>query len=80
MTTLKYGSRGEKGKEIQQQLKNLGYLNGAVDGIFGNQTKAAVKEFQTVAKLTANGKCDTNTHTDHGEYRLRFINFANNNR
>ena len=62
MATLKYGSRGEKVKEIQQRLKSLGYLNGAVDGIFGNQTKAAVKDFQAVAKLTANGKCDTKTY------------------
>ena len=31
-------------KLVQQKLKNWGYYKGSVDGIFGPQTKEAVKE------------------------------------
>ena len=33
------GSRGEEVRQIQTKLKELGYLQGNVDGIYGNQTK-----------------------------------------
>ena len=32
--------------KVQQKLKNWGYYKGKVDGIFGAQTKEAVKYFQ----------------------------------
>lgn len=44
-TVLKVGSVGSDVKALQQQLKNAGY-NIAVDGIFGNQTKQAVIDYQ----------------------------------
>ena len=40
------GSRGEEVRQIQTKLKELGYLQGNVDGIYGNQTKQAVTAFQ----------------------------------
>ncbi len=49
------GSSGSTVKTIQRKLKNWGYYNGAVDGIFGSQTKKAVKYFQTKNGLTADG-------------------------
>ena len=42
----KYGSRGDEVKQIQQKLKNWGYYNGSVDGIYGSKTLEAVKYFQ----------------------------------
>ena len=39
----KYGSRGDEVKQIQQKLKNWGYYNGSVDGIYGSKTLEAVK-------------------------------------
>ena len=51
----KYGSRGEEVKRIQTKLKNWGYYKGAVDGIYGSQTRAAVKYFQRNNGLTADG-------------------------
>lgn len=49
------GSRGETVKTIQKKLKRWGYYKGAVDGIYGSQTVAAVKYFQRKNGLTADG-------------------------
>ena len=55
MATSKYGSRGEEVKQIQQKLKNWGYYNGTVDGVYGSKTVVAVKKFQQKNGLTADG-------------------------
>ena len=52
--SIMYGATGEKVREIQTRLKDLGYLS-YVDGIFGNNTLTAVKRFQRAAGLTADG-------------------------
>ncbi len=52
---IKQGNRGETVKTIQRKLKNWGYYKGAVDGIFGSQTREAVKYFQRKNGLTADG-------------------------
>lgn len=52
---VKQGSTGSTVKTIQQKLKNWGYYTGAVDGIFGAKTTAAVKSFQRKNGLTADG-------------------------
>ena len=46
---------GDKVKEMQQKLKNWGYLTGSADGIFGSATESAVKYFQRRNGLTADG-------------------------
>ena len=51
----KYGSRGDEVKQIQSKLKNWGYYNGSVDGIYGSKTVEAVKYFQRKNGLTADG-------------------------
>lgn len=48
-------------KEIQNALKKLGYYTGAVDGISGNKTEAAIEKFQKANKLTADGIVGTAT-------------------
>ena len=50
-----YGARGDDVKKIQQRLKNWGYYSGAVDGVFGSGTLAAVKSFQRKNGLAADG-------------------------
>ncbi len=40
---------------IQSRLSNLGYSVGTIDGIFGENTKNAVKQFQSSKGLTADG-------------------------
>lgn len=42
-------------KDIQYLLKELGYYNGKIDGVFGPQTKAAVKKFQKSERLVVDG-------------------------
>ena len=48
-------------KQVQQRLKELGYYNGAVDGIFGSKTVQAVKNFQRDYGLTVDGIVGKNT-------------------
>ena len=57
----KFGSRSEEVKQIQQKLKNWGYYNGQIDGIFGSETKKAVIAFQKKNGLTADGIAGKNT-------------------
>lgn len=52
---LRKGSRGSKVESLQRELKRRRYKVGAVDGIFGSQTEAAVKSFQRGHKLTVDG-------------------------
>lgn len=61
IATSKFGSSGDEVKLIQQKLKNWGYYNGTVDGIYGSQTVAAVKKFQSKNGLTADGIAGTKT-------------------
>ena len=53
--TLKQGSKGTQVKTMQTKLKNWGYYSGAVDGVYGAQTKQAVIKFQKKNGLTADG-------------------------
>lgn len=51
----KVGSQGDEVTQIQTKLKNWGYFDGSIDGIFGEETKAAVISFQKKNGLTADG-------------------------
>ena len=53
--TLKKGSTGSDVKKLQEALIELGYLNDAADGSFGNNTQDAVIMFQAVNGLSADG-------------------------
>ena len=53
-TVLKYGSRGDAVKAMQQRLVELGYL-AAADGIYGTKTYNAVVAFQKRNSLTSDG-------------------------
>ena len=57
----KIGSQGEEVRQIQIQLKNLGYFNDKIDGIYGKQTKEAVIKFQMDNNLIADGIAGTKT-------------------
>lgn len=49
------GSSGAEVKSIQKALKNAGIYKGGVDGIYGNETRKAVVQFQKNCGLSADG-------------------------
>lgn len=59
---LRQGATGGEVKEVQRRLKNWGYYNGAVDGIYGKATVEAVKKFQQKNGLTADGIAGISTY------------------
>lgn len=63
---LKHGARGGEVKEVQRRLKNWGYYDGSVDGIYGPATISAVKYFQKKNGLTADGICGKATYAALG--------------
>ncbi len=57
---VSYGSKGSDVTELQKLLNNNGYKLD-VDGIFGNQTQKAVKEYQQKNSLAVDGIVGNNT-------------------
>ncbi len=76
--TLKQGSTGSTVKTMQKKLKNWGYYKGAVDGIFGSGTKAAVKYFQRKNGLAVDGIVGKKTLAALGMSSASNSNDANN--
>lgn len=64
----KYGSRGEEVRTIQTKLKRWGYYSGNIDGIYGSQTQAAVRWFQSKNGLTVDGIAGQKTLAAMGIY------------
>ncbi|MBQ1272777.1 MAG: spore cortex-lytic enzyme [Clostridia bacterium] len=56
-----FGSTGTEVRQIQTALKKQGYYNGSVDGVYGSQTRAAVRKFQAAKGLTVDGICGNAT-------------------
>ena len=52
---IQQGNTGSTVKTMQRKLKNWGYYKGSIDGIFGAQTKQAVKNFQKKNGLKVDG-------------------------
>ena len=59
--TLEKGSKGDEVKTLQQRLVDLYWLQGSVDGDYGNKTKDAVERFQKAADLMVTGIADGKT-------------------
>lgn len=57
---VSYGSSGNDVKNLQTLLNNNGYSL-TVDGIFGKETQAAVKDYQSKNNLTVDGIVGNNT-------------------
>ena len=59
--SLEPDSRGEEVLALQQYLQDAGYLNGALDGIYGKGTRQAVSAFQKANGLEETGVADAAT-------------------
>ena len=53
---LSVGSRGENVTKVQKRLIQYDYLDGTADGIYGEETAAAVRLFQRRNGLSVDGK------------------------
>ena len=60
-TALGNGARGQKVTALQTALKNLGYYNKKIDGVYGKGTISAVQAFQRAMGLTVTGTADSQT-------------------
>ena len=58
---MKSGSKGEDVKELQQKLAEQGYYKGAIDGMYGPLTKAAVTNYQKDKNLIVDGMAGPQT-------------------
>ncbi len=58
---LQKGDQGTAVSSLQQRLKDLGYLSGAVDGDYGGATQEAVRFFQRQNGLEVDGVCGPGT-------------------
>ncbi len=57
----KRGATGATVTEIQRRLKAWGYYDGAVDGVYGSRTEAAVRYFQRKNGLSVDGQVGDRT-------------------
>ena len=60
-TVLRYGSRGNDVKTLQTMLNEITDADLKVDGIFGKDTRTAVRQFQREYGLTVDGVVGRNT-------------------
>ncbi|MBP3360337.1 MAG: spore cortex-lytic enzyme [Clostridia bacterium] len=60
------GSRGSEVRAVQLALSELGYYDGAVDGVYGGRTYEAVKCYQSDAGLSADGIAGARTLSELG--------------
>lgn len=53
--TLKKGAKGEAVKDLQEALDALGFSVGEIDGVFGDATERAVRDFQASVGIDVDG-------------------------
>ena len=75
MKILKLNSRGAIVQFLQNILKILGYYTGSIDGIFGNNTRNAVMNFQKNFGLSVDGIVGKNTWNALMPYINGALNF-----
>lgn len=71
--TLRQGARGRDVRLLQQELTDLGYHVGRIDGHFGRRTRAAVLAFQEDNHLIADGIVGPATYEALADAQPRLI-------
>lgn len=59
--SIKFGMRGDNVQMLQKLLSEKGFYVGEIDGVFGNLTLKAIKDFQSSSGLTVDGVADKDT-------------------
>src|SRR5665648_1084108 len=62
--------------DIQSLLDKMGYNSGPIDGVFGQQTKQTVEQFQRDYGLTADGIIGSNTTKVLLRFLLGYENYT----
>lgn len=78
MRVLRVGSRGSDVMKIQAVLKKIGYNPGSIDGVFGNQMRQAVIQYQRNNGLTPDGIIGTNTYNSLRKFFSGYDNYTIN--
>lgn len=76
MRVLRAGMSGTDVMEIQALLAKLGYNPGNIDGVFGLQTQAAVKQFQRDFGLLPDGTIGLNTYRTLERFMLGYDTYT----
>lgn len=58
---MKQGSEGDRVRDLQARLKQIGWFSGNVTGSYGSVTVASVKGFQTKREIPVTGEVDQRT-------------------
>ncbi len=66
---IERGASGDTVSFIQKKLKQFNFYPGPIDGEFGSQTEAAVRQFQQVTRLPIDGKVGTPEITAFDTYQ-----------
>lgn len=61
LPVIKFGSKGEHVKALQEILQHYGWYGAEIDGYAGNITVAGIKLLQTALGLTVDGSCGPKT-------------------
>ena len=61
LAAVYWGSRGDEVRRVQQKLRQWGYYDGEIDGVYGQDTYDAVVYFQRKNGLTADGVAGSDT-------------------
>ena len=64
--TYRTGINNYTVKKIEEKLSDLGYFDGIPDYYYGEDTKYAIKKFQSARKLNVSGYADNETITELG--------------
>lgn len=67
--SIYYGMTGDRVRSLQLALRRAGYYNAAIDSVFGDNTLAAVRKFQSQHALKADGIAGVKTQA-----KLNMIN------